>query len=116
MKLGGLSYVFSTDREVLRINRDYLKHDFRTDVITFDLSDSKQEVQGEVYISVDRVKQNAKHFKVTFSQELYRVIFHAALHLCGYDDKNSGQRATMKKEENKYLAQYSKLFHVKQSN
>src|SRR5215471_11602329 len=87
--LGALSYIFTTDREVLRINREYLKHNFYTDVITFDLSESRQEMRGEVYISIDRVKDNAKAFNVSFSEELHRVIFHAALHLCGFDDKTA---------------------------
>ena len=114
-RLGGLIYVFSTDRRVLQINRQYLNHDFYTDVIAFDLSDTQRNVQGEVYISVDRVRQNASTFKVSFSRELHRVIVHAALHLCGYQDKTAGERATMKKEEDRYLAQYFKLFHVKHS-
>lgn len=113
-RLGILSYVFSTDREVLKINRKYLNHDFYTDVITFDFSSTKNEVQGEVYISIDRVKQNAKTYNVPFTEELHRVIFHAALHLCDYDDKTTYERAIMKKEENRYLARYLESFHVKQ--
>ena len=113
-KLGFMSYVFSTDREVLKINRKYLNHNFHTDVITFDLSDTRLVVEGETYISIDRVKQNAKTYNVPISEELHRVIFHAALHLCGYDDRTTGERAIMKKEENRYLARYFELFHVKQ--
>jgi probable rRNA maturation factor len=114
--LGRLTYIFSTDRRILQINRQYLNHDFYTDVIAFDLSDTPRSVHGEVYISIDRVKQNANTFNVTISEELYRVIVHAALHLCGYRDKTASERATMKIEEDRYLAQYLKLFHVKQSS
>ena len=114
-KLGCLNYVFSNDREVLRINRKYLNHDSYTDVIAFDLSDTDQEVQGEIYVSIDRIKQNARTFNVSFSEELHRVIFHAVLHLCGYRDKTIDERMVMRAEENRYLTRYFKLFHVKQS-
>ena len=108
--LASLTYVFSTDRKVLQINRQYLNHDFFTDVIAFDLSDTRRNLQGEVYISIDRVRQNAKTFNVSFSDELHRVIFHAALHLCGYRDKTTREKATIKKEEDRYLAEYFKCF------
>ena len=111
--LVSLTYVFSTDRRVLEINRQYLNHDFFTDVITFNLSDSGRDVQGEVYVSTDRVRQNSKTFNVSFSGELYRVMFHAALHLCGYRDKTTKEKAIMKKEEDRCLAEYFALFHVK---
>ena len=112
--LGGLTYVFSTDRDVLKINRQYLNHDFYTDVITFNLSNGRH-IQGEVYLSVDRIKENAKKFNVSFTEELHRVIFHAVLHLCGYSDKSNSEKASMRKQENEFLAQYFKLFHVKHS-
>ena len=112
-RLASLTYVFSTDRRVLEINRQYLNHDFFTDVIAFDLSDTRRDVQGEVYVSIDRVKQNARTYNVSFSDELYRVLFHAALHLCGYRDKTTRDKAIMKKEEDRYLAEYFTLFHVK---
>ena len=105
-------YVFSTDRDVLKINRQYLSHDFYTDVITFNLSDG-WDIEGEVYLSVDRIKENAKAFNVSFSYELHRVIFHAALHLCGYGDKTTGDKVIMRKEEDRYLSEYFALFHVK---
>ena len=113
-KLGGLIYIFSTDRNVLKINRQYLNHDFYTDVITFNLSDGP-DIEGEVYLSVDRIKENAKKFNVSFAEELHRVMFHAALHLCGYGDKTVSEKASMRKQENGYLAEYFKLFHVKHS-
>jgi rRNA maturation RNase YbeY len=107
-KLAVLNYVFSTDREVVKINREYLNHDFYTDVIAFDLSDSGLKVEGEIYISVDRVRQNAKTFDVPFYEELHRVIFHGTLHLCGYSDKSSSEKKEMRQKEAFYLALYLK--------
>ncbi len=105
-KLGNLSYIFCSDEHLLGINKDFLKHDFYTDVITFDLSSSKNETEGEVYLSVDRIKDNAKQLGVSFKEELLRVIFHGALHLCGYRDKNRKDEAQMRHAENKYLQLY----------
>jgi probable rRNA maturation factor len=107
-KLGSLSYIFCSDEHLLTINKDFLKHDFYTDVITFDLSSSKTETEGEVYLSVDRIKDNAKQLGVSFTEELHRVIFHGALHLCGYMDKNKADEQQMRAAENKYLQQYFK--------
>lgn len=102
-----LSYVFCSDDFLLQINKDYLKHDYFTDIITFDLSTSKQSpIIGEVYISVDTVRDNAKRFNTTISQELHRVIFHGALHLCGYRDKSKKDQTLMTQKENQYLSQY----------
>ena len=106
MKLGNLSYIFCSDEHLLTINKDFLKHDFYTDVITFDLSSSKNEIEGEVYLSVDRIKDNAKQLEVSFKEELHRVIFHGALHLCGYKDKKKEEALIMRSKENKYLKRY----------
>jgi probable rRNA maturation factor len=106
-KLTLVCFVFSTDRKVLKINRKFLNHNFYTDVITFNLSHGR-DIEGEVYLSVDRIRENAKRFEVSFSHEMHRVIFHAVLHLCGYGDKTRGEKATMRKQENRYLAQYFK--------
>jgi probable rRNA maturation factor len=107
-KLGNLSYIFCSDEHLLGINKDFLKHDFYTDVITFDLSSSNTEIEGEVYLSVDRIKDNAKQLRVSFTEELHRVIFHGALHLCGYKDKNKADETQMRLAENKYLQRYFK--------
>ena len=107
-KLGNLSYVFCSDEHLLGINKDFLKHDFYTDVITFDLSPSKNEIEGEVYLSVDRIKDNAKQLGVSIKEELHRVIFHGALHLCGYKDKKNAEEQQMRSAENKYLKRYFK--------
>jgi rRNA maturation RNase YbeY len=106
--LKNLSYIFCSDEHLLGINKDFLKHDFYTDVITFDLSNSKVETEGEVYLSVDRIKDNAKQLGVSFKEELHRVIFHGALHLCGYKDKNKTDELQMRSAENKYLQRYFK--------
>ena len=106
MKLGNLSYIFCSDEHLLTINNDFLKHDFYTDVITFDLSSSKNEIEGEVYLSVDRIKDNAKQLGVSFKEELHRVIFHGALHLCGYKDKKKEEALIMPSKENNYLKRY----------
>jgi len=102
-KLVNLNYIFCSDQALLKINRDYLQHDFYTDIITFDLSDSPGNIIGEIYISVDRVKDNAKINDSSFSSELRRVIFHGALHLCGFDDKTERQKARMRSREDYYL-------------
>jgi probable rRNA maturation factor len=106
--LGNLSYIFCSDEHLLGINKDFLKHDFYTDVITFDLGSSNTETEGEVYLSVDRIKDNAKKLDVSFKEELHRVIFHGALHLCGYKDKNKADQIQMRLAENKYLLRYFK--------
>lgn len=105
-KILNISYIFCSDKHILEINRTFLKHDYYTDVISFNLSESQKEIQAEVYISIDRVKENAFKEKESFKKELHRVIFHGSLHLCGYNDKKEGDKAVMKKAENKYLNKY----------
>lgn len=105
-KLVNLSYIFCSDEHLLGINRDFLKHDFYTDVITFDLSSSASATEGEVYLSVDRIKDNAKQLGVSFKEELHRVIFHGALHLCGYKDKKKEDILLMRSKEEFYLKLY----------
>lgn len=106
--LKSLSYVFCSDEHLLAINRDFLRHDYYTDVITFDLSMHKKETTGEVYLSIDRIRDNAKSEGVSFKEELHRVIFHGALHLCGYKDKNKADQLQMRQAENKHLVLYFK--------
>ena len=105
--LKSLTYVFTSDEYLLKINQDFLKHDYFTDVITFTLSAEKDKIEGEVYISIDRVKDNAKQLTTDFLSELHRVMIHGALHLCGHKDKSKKEEMTMRKLEEKYL---SKLF------
>ena len=107
--LESMSYVFCSDEFLLQINKDYLKHDYYTDIISFDLSPSKRSpVIGEVYISVDTIRDNTKRFETTIQLELHRVIFHGALHLCGYKDKSKKDQALMTIKEDEYLSLYFK--------
>ena len=107
--LRSLNYVFCTDEALLGINRQYLGHDYYTDVITFELSEKGAPVEGEVYISIDRVRDNASAQGVAFITELHRVIFHGALHLCGYKDKSPKEIKSMREAEERCLAKYARL-------
>ncbi|MEO5947660.1 MAG: rRNA maturation RNase YbeY [Chitinophagaceae bacterium] len=104
-RLSSINYIFCTDKALLEINKQFLKHDFYTDIITFDLSESA-EITAEIYISVDRVRDNAKNLGVSFKSELLRVIFHGALHLSGYKDKTKLEKADMSEKEDHYLNKY----------
>jgi rRNA maturation RNase YbeY len=104
-----LQYVFCSDKYLLEINKQFLNHDYYTDIISFDLSEVKGELIGDIYISVDRVKENAKLIKNTQTNELLRVIFHGALHFCGYKDKKSVDIKLMRSMEDKWLKAYLKL-------
>jgi probable rRNA maturation factor len=104
MNLISLNYVFCSDETLLSINRQYLKHDYYTDIVTFNFSKNKAEVSGEAYISVDRVKENALKLNVSPNEELFRVMFHGALHLCGYTDKSSKQKFEMRRKEDYYIS------------
>lgn len=104
--LVSLNYIFTTDKAVLEINRNYLKHDYYTDIITFELNPPGQPVEAEVYISVDRVKDNAGELGVSVKHELLRVIFHGALHLCGYRDKSKSDIARMREREEFYMQRF----------
>ena len=103
-----LQYVFCSDKYLLGINKQFLNHDYYTDIISFDLSEVKGELIGDIYISVDRVKENAKLVKTTQSNELLRVIFHGALHFCGYKDKKPADAKLMRSMEDKWLKAYLK--------
>ena len=103
--LGSLNIIFCSDEHLLGINRDYLQHDYYTDIITFDLSENKM-VTADIYISVDRVRDNAKTLGLSFKSEIHRVIFHGALHLCGYRDKNTMEIKKMRGKEDLYLKKY----------
>jgi probable rRNA maturation factor len=102
-----LDIIFCTDDYLLELNKTQLNHNYFTDIITFDLSESKSSpIQGEIYISIDRVRDNANTFNTTFKRELHRVIFHGVLHLCGYKDKKKEDIVTMRKMEEYYLNKY----------
>jgi len=104
-----LQYVFCSDKFLLDINKRYLNHNFYTDIISFDLSEQKGQLIGDVYISVDRVKENAKTEGNLYMQELLRVIFHGALHFCGYKDKKPADVKVMRAMEDKWLKAYLKM-------
>ncbi len=105
-QLGSIRYVFCSDDFLLEINRSSLNHDYYTDIITFDLSDSNQPIESEVYVSLDRIKENAQQQGFSFKDELCRVVFHGALHLCGYKDKRKEDILIMRKKEDYYLKQF----------
>jgi rRNA maturation RNase YbeY len=107
-KLAAIHYIFCSDEHLLQMNKNFLLHDYYTDIITFDLSGKNEPVVAEIYISVDRVKDNAKTLDVSFREEVLRVIFHGALHLCGYQDKTKSQILLMRAKEDQYLRMYQK--------
>ncbi len=103
-----LRYIFCSDEYLLNINRDFLQHDYYTDIISFDLSEKETGIIGEIYISVDRVKDNASTLQNSFLQEALRVIFHGSLHLCGYKDNTPSQVKQMRQKEEEYIRLYLK--------
>jgi rRNA maturation RNase YbeY len=110
--LVSLDFIFCSEEYLLQINRQFLNHDYHTDIITFSLDDKDLDsVSGEIYISVDMVKSNSKLFGVSGNEELHRVIFHGVLHLCGYRDKTAKEKVTMTAKENENLKKY--LYSVK---
>lgn len=107
-ELDELAYVFCSDEYLLNINQQFLNHDYYTDILTFDISENKKSVNGEIYISIDRVKDNARQLGETISNELLRVIFHGALHLTGYQDKTKAQQKEMRAKEDYYIKKFHK--------
>ena len=101
-KVGEIGYLFVDDEKILEVNREYLGHDYYTDVITFDY-DEDDTVIGDIVISLDTVRSNAQLFGKTYEEELYRVIIHGILHLCGINDKGPGEREIMEAAENRAL-------------
>lgn len=107
-KIRNLNYLFCDDDEILRVNREFLHHDYFTDIITFDYS-VKDRVGGDIFISVDTVRSNSEDLKVGYDMELLRVISHGLLHLCGIDDKGPGEREIMETHENEALKLWETL-------
>jgi rRNA maturation RNase YbeY len=101
-QLGDVSVIFCSDNYLLQVNKQYLNHDYYTDIITFDYVDN-DIISGDLFISVDRIKENALEYQCTFIRELYRVVFHGVLHLVGYNDKTDEEQNLMTKKENQYL-------------
>ncbi|MBO7581347.1 MAG: rRNA maturation RNase YbeY [Bacteroidaceae bacterium] len=111
-RVGDIGYIFCNDEKILEVNRQYLQHDYYTDIITFDYSDDalltgkKDTIAGDLFISLDTVRTNAEQQGTTYDEELHRVIIHGILHLCGINDKGPGEREIMEREENKALELY----------
>ena len=99
----GLNYIFCSDQYLLELNQQYLQHQTFTDIITFDHSEDNNMLEGDIFISIDRVIENAKNFDVTFEHELKRVIIHGVLHLIGYKDKSKTDQKIIREKENNYL-------------
>lgn len=102
-RVGDIAYIFCNDEKILEVNREYLNHDYYTDIITFDYCEDNC-ISGDLFISLDTVRSNAEQQGVAYEEELYRVIIHGILHLCGIDDKGPGEREIMEAAENKALA------------
>jgi rRNA maturation RNase YbeY len=106
-KMGDLGVVFCDDLYLLEINKSYLDHNYFTDIITFDLTEiGSKAISGEIYISIDRVKENAVFFQTSFTRELHRVMFHGVLHLLAYKDKTEPEKRKMRAKEEFYLERY----------
>lgn len=105
-KLGDIQYIFCSDPYLLKINKKFLNHDYLTDIVTFDY-DKNDIISGDVFISIDRIKENSAIYKVSFYNELLRVIIHGILHLIGYNDKSDSEKKIMREKENYYLSLYS---------
>ncbi len=109
--LAFLNYVFCKDDYLLQMNKQFLNHNSFTDIITFNLADKHFPVIGDIYISIERVRDNAQIHQTAFKEEIHRVIFHGALHLCGYKDKSTNDIKKMRNAEDMYLKLYFKKFH-----
>lgn len=101
-RIGNINYLFCDDEEILRANREYLRHDYYTDIITFDYS-RRDKIGGDIFLSLDTVRSNAEEIGEPYERELLRVIVHGVLHLCGIDDKGPGEREVMEAHENSAL-------------
>jgi probable rRNA maturation factor len=101
-----INYIFCNDQYLLEMNQQYLKHNTYTDIITFELSPKGQALLSDIYISIERVKENAVSFKTSFKRELHRVIFHGTLHLAGFKDKTAKEKMLMRSKEEEYLTKY----------
>ena len=117
-RVGDIGYIFCNDDKILEVNRQYLQHDYYTDIITFDYCDDalltgkKETIAGDLFISLDTVRSNAEQQGTTYDEELHRVIIHGILHLCGINDKGPGEREIMEREENKALKLLTHNFKI----
>ena len=102
-RTGDIAYIFCSDDKIIEVNRQYLQHDYYTDIITFDYTEG-DVISGDIFISLDTVRSNSEQFGTEYGDELHRTIIHGILHLCGIDDKGPGQREVMEEAENRALA------------
>jgi len=107
-KLGDINYIFCNDNYLLNINKEYLNHDYYTDIITFDYCE-ENHISGDIFISLQRVLDNIQIHKTKYEEELNRVIAHGILHLCGYKDKTQEEKKVMRNKENFYIKKYDEL-------
>jgi len=107
-EIGDVNVIFCSDSYLLNMNKSFLNHDYFTDIITFDYVEDKI-VSGDLFISLDRIKDNAEKYADNFTQELYRIVIHGVLHLCGYKDKSESEKTAMRAKENQYLKHAGKL-------
>jgi len=105
-KLGEINYIFCDDEYLLKINQDYLQHDYYTDIITFDSVKGKT-ISGEIFVSLQRISDNASTLSKNYEEELRRVLAHGILHLCGYKDKTEDEETEMRRKEDFYIAKYN---------
>lgn len=112
--IAAINYIFCSDAYLLQINYTYLKHDYYTDIITFDNRETESSLEGDIFISVERVKENFILQQTSFFSELLRVVIHGLLHLIGYDDQDDKQKKQMRKIEDKYLDLYFRTYEDKQ--
>ena len=99
-----LNYIYTSDEYLLKINKEYLNHDTFTDIVTFDQSTQKDHIEADIFISIDRIKDNANNLNIPVQEELHRVMIHGVLHLIGFRDKTETEKKEMRKKENHYLA------------
>lgn len=107
--VGEINFIFTSDKYLIKINKEYLSHNYYTDIVTFNYC-QENLINGDIFISIDTVKNNSKRFSVTYLNELHRVMIHGVLHLIGYDDQNEDQKAEMREKENFYLERLENLF------
>lgn len=105
-EISQLNYIFCSDQYLLEINKQYLAHDYFTDIITFDNSEEDNQLEGDIYVSVDRVRDNAETFHTDFNTEMRRVLIHGLLHLSGYEDSSEALKTAMRGKEDEYLRQF----------
>jgi probable rRNA maturation factor len=103
--LDSITLTLLTDEALLEINENFLQHDYYTDILTFYYSEENQPIEGELFLSIERIQDNADTLGVSFNEEFLRVVFHGCLHLCGFDDQSKEEKEVMRKEEDKYVTQ-----------